>query len=245
MIFHPDLAKAIEGGGKTEMRRRGFVDREVGRLRPPAFHVGETYPVMAKGEAVARCNILINEIREERLGDITPAGVKAEGHATVAGFARAWMRIYDSSWPPTEEQLCSKCGGHACDRCDLGVVDVEVDLEDKLVLEIFEARHADRHVWVVAFELDRRLMLHRNVHRGYTHDPKMAAKGEPEVIDPAALEAYTEQARRTYEVTHHGELAQRRAKTLSRRLLQAAAKAPSAGVLDEIERRIAELEQAS
>jgi hypothetical protein len=82
---------------------------------------------------------------------------RAAGFKTRAGLADHWLCNHDPDWPPTVEELCTRCAGEAvlpdgeeCPACELGTVDVPVDLDDADVFDRFET-HADTKVWVVHF----------------------------------------------------------------------------------------------
>lgn len=258
MILRPDLARAVARGTKTQLRRRTIIDPLTRHPKPCTFAVGETHPIVASNansndEPLA--NIVITSAHLQVLADISfPRDVHAEGFRTTADFARFWMTVYDSAWPPTEERLCPRCHGHAevddvaCGRCEIGVIDVPVDLPDDQVVQLWRARHGTRQVWVVTFELDERRLLHRQLHKGYTCDPAQAAHGEPEAVPPEILDHYAATARSRYVVEHRDELAHQRARTLARRLREAAVRAARGDVaapeLDDIERWIAVLERS-
>lgn len=83
---------------------------------------------------------------------------RAAGFKTRASMADHWMCQHDRDWPPTIEELCPRCEGEAvlpdgedCPNCELGVIDIPADVDDKDVLARFEA-FADTSVYIVRFQ---------------------------------------------------------------------------------------------
>ena len=133
--------------------------------------MGHSYAVLPpRGAAV--CRVVVHEVDLQRAGDLTFDNARREGHRTRDEWKAAWVRRYDRSW---------------CERQDAWASEDELLSEDQLV-ERFEARHADREVWAVFFELDRSHQpryLHRQSERGYTTNPHDAVPDEPEAVDAA------------------------------------------------------------
>lgn len=85
--FKPRFHDFILNGSKTETRRSPGWVRTIGGLR-----VGDV--VKANFGAALR----IMEVREERLGDITPESVKAEGCQDLSDFKKVWDQIHPGGW---------------------------------------------------------------------------------------------------------------------------------------------------
>lgn len=101
MIFRPELADLVLAGRKTETRRianenpRSPWWRERCRYEPGrsyAVQRGRTEP------GVARIEVL-GVVRQENLGDITPAGANAEGFDSVDAFMAYWRGLH-GRWEP-------------------------------------------------------------------------------------------------------------------------------------------------
>ncbi len=132
--------------------------------------------------AIAR--VRVTDIRHEILGGISHGDAKAEGFRTADDFKIAWVTIHDGAWAWVE----SDKGKELRDREELR--------------ERFTARHSERPVWVVTFELvrdDDRLLRAGMGAEGsdegdYTYNAKDAMKDEPEPVHPAMLAAFSQRA---------------------------------------------------
>ena len=91
MLFKKPLLEKVMDGTKTQTRR--------GTTR--TYKVGRTYGVTCRRYQKSQAHIQILQAKEQRLGDITLADVKAEGFQTLEEFKQAWIKI-DGSWNPEQ-----------------------------------------------------------------------------------------------------------------------------------------------
>ena len=91
LIFKREHIKLILEGVKTQTRRRHI------RL----LKAGKIYPIKRDWTHSTPHRILINRVRRQRLGDITPEEARAEGGYTVTQFMDVWRRI-NGRWDPDE-----------------------------------------------------------------------------------------------------------------------------------------------
>lgn len=168
MIFSPALARKVLAGQKTQTRRPVKEGKDC-RYRP--HHNYAVCPGRGKPESG---RILITEVREERVGDISLRDARAEGFRTTIEFKAAWLRLYDESWV------------EAHDLPATGLV-----LSDEMIADRFEERHADTSVWVIEFTLPVdpiRLLADRHAKSDYVDTPARAMPDEPEAVDERSLQ---------------------------------------------------------
>lgn len=126
MILSPDMVRAVAAGRKTVHRRPTRSDH------PCTYHPGKTYPVMPGRGQRALVRVTVTEVRVDVLGALTFADARAEGFRSTEPFKVKWVHQYDRQWVARQD-----------------------DPDDELLLERFDARHADRSVWVIGFRLSR------------------------------------------------------------------------------------------
>lgn len=93
LLFKPELVPLILSGRKTQTRRV---------WRSPPVRRGRIY--LAKTELLSRdwfARLEILDLRKERLGDITPDSVHAEGYDRIEDFQAIWRSCY-SRWIPSK-----------------------------------------------------------------------------------------------------------------------------------------------
>jgi hypothetical protein len=83
MLFKKALLEKVLLGQKTQTRR----------LSTRRYHVGRTYGVTCRRYQKSQAHIQITQAKQQRIGDITLADVKAEGFATLEEFREAWTKI--------------------------------------------------------------------------------------------------------------------------------------------------------
>ena len=210
MIFHKPLDRLVIEGRKTSTRRP--IKRAAdGTLMPCRWKVGHDYAVERPTGVPTDARIQITAVRDELLGDIDYAGLRAEGHKTRDEFADAWLCQHDRAWPPVEN--CHACDGDGttdCDQCWDGQVRVHpldahpchacggtgeqfADISYDDIIARFDDRHAQTRVWVITFTLADVGRYLTPAARpagsvlGYTSNLRNAMPDEPEVIDPSDL----------------------------------------------------------
>ena len=92
MIFGKEHIAMILDGAKTQTRRRHKYPRKTGKV----------YDIKRDWFHRTGDKILITRVRQQRLGDISPADAMAEGGYTVEEFKDVWLKINDA-WDPDEE----------------------------------------------------------------------------------------------------------------------------------------------
>lgn len=211
MIFAPEMVRLITTSRKTQTRRPVRGDEPKSRYRP-----GRSYAVQPGRGKPASLRIVITDVRQEPLGDLTLADAHAEGFRTTDEFRLYWVALHDKAWIARQHKL----------------LDAEHDFTDEdraetihiRALPRFNARHAHRHVWVITFELDRTEQprylaaggswnpahakrdqaLREAGHTiptteedsGYTHTAALSVQGEPEAVSDADQKLITAQAGR-------------------------------------------------
>lgn len=85
ILFKPEHIDNIISGRKTETRRGGKRRWNVGVVRQCQTRMMDSSSVF--------CRVEILSVDRERLGDITDAGVRAEGYETMQNYYAAWERI--------------------------------------------------------------------------------------------------------------------------------------------------------
>lgn len=223
MIFAKPFDRLVLEARKTQTRRP--VKRTPdGTTLPCRWKVGHDYAIERPTGVPTDARIQITAVRDELLGNIDYAGIRAEGHKTRAAFADAWMVQHDRDWPPIEpchrcdgagDQDCDHCyerdpatgeivGDHppgctACPACR-GTGEQLVDVGDADVLDRFDHTHACTLVWVVTFELADVGRYLTPAARpagsvlGYTTNLRNAMPDEPEVIDGFTLRRFADDA---------------------------------------------------
>ena len=89
LVFKENNLKRVLEGRKTQTRRAGKYELQIGKI----------YPVKHKYFEKGKAKVLITRKFKQRLGDITPKDVEKEGFDTLAEFQAAWIRIHHS-WHP-------------------------------------------------------------------------------------------------------------------------------------------------
>lgn len=177
MIFAPALARKVLAGAKTQTRRAVQPGRDC-RYRPH-----HTYAVCPGRGKPAAGRILITDVREERAGDITFAGARAEGFRTTGEFKAAWVRLHDKAWVQREETRRAQIGAQ---------------LHDDTIVLRFDHRHVDTPVWVIEFTLPVdpvRLLADRHAKADYVDTQARALPDEPEAVDEQTQARISKDAR--------------------------------------------------
>lgn len=186
MIFRPELVRKIQRGEKTMTRR------PMKRGEPTCrYSTGKSYAVQPGRGKSATCRIHIDGVRLERAGEITFSDALAEGFRTTEEFKAYWIGLYEKAWLEHEHKMLDEAEN------DDGVV---LDRDTWIMrrsLDLFDRRHADRFVWVIAFRLDvtpvgRFLALQSD--ELYTSNPARAIPDEPEAVDLETQKRITENA---------------------------------------------------
>lgn len=174
MIFRPELARLVRQGRKTQTRR------PTRSGEPCRYRQGKDYAVQPGRGQSATCRIMVDEVRQERLGDIAFADARAEGFTTTEDFKAAWVAIHDRAWLEHETAMLDEA-----ENDDGVVLDRDVWLARRS-LDMFAERHAHRDVWVIRFRLhaeeELRLLALRSDEL-YVTNSAQALPGEPEAVD--------------------------------------------------------------
>lgn len=93
MIFQHTCDLVISGQ-KTQTRRIKKSDK-------PPCRVGQSIAVQPGRGKRAVCRVVVTEVREERLGDITEDDAKAEGRSSRAEYVELWQEIHGGFDPKT------------------------------------------------------------------------------------------------------------------------------------------------
>ncbi len=95
MIFTKESIELIRSGQKTETRRIWKV---------PHVKVGGVYGTRTsrREKEAGYPKIRVTEIRQERLFDITPDGVRREGFSLFSEFKEVWEQLH-GKWEPRRE----------------------------------------------------------------------------------------------------------------------------------------------
>src|SRR5262245_15135220 len=88
MIFQHTY-KLVLAGKKTQTRR----------LNRPRMTIGKSYAVQPGRNKKSVARIIVTGIHQQRLGDITPAAARAEGHGSREEFFESWKKIHGSLDP--------------------------------------------------------------------------------------------------------------------------------------------------
>lgn len=184
-----DVTRIVEGR-KTQLRRLARTDSLTNRLKPCGLRVGSSHDIHTSMQSDPAARVTITAVEAQPLVAIPYADARAEGWRTRGQFAAAWMLRHDPDWPLLEEAPCPECDGFAeieGERCDagcdeVGIMMIEVDLTDDEILAVFHARHKERWVWAVTFELAQHLYLHKKTDGGYTANPADALLDAGEVL---------------------------------------------------------------
>ena len=91
MIFQHTY-KLVLAGNKTHTRR----------LKRPRMTVGKSYAVQPGRNKKSVARIVVTEIHQERLGDISLAGARAEGYGSREEFFESWEKIHGSLDPDVD-----------------------------------------------------------------------------------------------------------------------------------------------
>jgi len=93
ILFKPYHVPLILEGKKTETRRL---------WKYPRIRVGRTYQAKTTLYGQPFALIEITALWREKLGDITPESVRAEGYDSFEEFMKAWIDI-NGIWNPDDE----------------------------------------------------------------------------------------------------------------------------------------------
>lgn len=215
MIFAAEMVRLIAAGKKTATRRLVKGDEPKGRYR-----AGKSYAVQPGRGKPSSFRILVTDVRQEPVGDLTLADARAEGFRTSDEFKLYWIRLHDKAWANPKVD-CPECMGIGCWDCD-DTGKVVKPRDDVELLARFEDRHAHRLVWVIMFEVDRtdrprylaagggwnpanakrdqqlreagHAIPTREEDSGYTRNAALALPGEPEAVSEADQAWITERA---------------------------------------------------
>ncbi len=226
MIFKPQLVEQIKQGRKTVTRRL------VQAQQPCRYEVGRDYAVQPGRGRAAVLRIVVLDVEQQLLGDLTHDAARAEGFRDRAAFARHWLELHDAK-----------------------VAAAAVDCTGDDLLATWLYRHGARGVWVITFERqreqewsvpDRPRYLHRSVVRGVTTDSRMRAIGEPEVIGGPTYFGAASRAQREAKLAHQAIV--RRASSVAAHVRSVLTEAELAGVdvaddVAAIERRVHALQR--
>ena len=91
MIFKRSLVQKILLGEKTQTRR----------VKPYRYGPGSTVCIQDRWNEPARARVEITRVYRQRLGEISPEEIKAEGFRTLEEFKAAWIEIY-GAWQPDQ-----------------------------------------------------------------------------------------------------------------------------------------------
>lgn len=149
--------------------------------------------------------------------------VRATGVKTRAEFANEWMRHHDNDWPALTEELCPRCSGTAllddneeCPDCEYGAILIESTPPDDVILDRFKARHGNRLVHAVTFQLDRTDHLRllspaakpRGDDLGYTENPSNALDGNADPGEAVPLSYQANLSKLAHELHEQARRAQ-------------------------------------
>lgn len=89
LLFKRQFITKIRKGTKTQTRR----------LKQPRLKIGKKYSLRENYKTTLPDKILITDIYQQYLGDITPEDVKKEGFTTKKEFKEIWTDIYGEYAP--------------------------------------------------------------------------------------------------------------------------------------------------
>jgi hypothetical protein len=277
MIFPPAIARAVLRGDVTQARRphqdRDPYYRQTTRpktngrsrtlVKPYRPTTGDRVPVQQRvtrngRQTVETCgHIILTSVRIAPAGDLTFTDARQMGYRTTTDAMAAWMIDHDSDWTVDPDTLgtCQACGGpgiHTDGYC------VTCGCDDQPHAR-FTAKHANRPVWVLQFQLDtqhvpRLLAASPSTESDYVTSPALALPDEPEAL---TTDDHARHVQRNASMTHAQwralEHATRDAEleqlSLGRRLDRAIAEAAAEGRsisrdVNVIEKRLRALEQS-
>jgi hypothetical protein len=218
VIFRDQILRAILRGEVTQHRRpvvgsdpyyrRNRKLKSAGRsttlVRPYKPKPGDRFPVQqravkdGKPSAETQGHAIITSATQELAGDLTFDDARQMGYRTTSDAMEAWLCDYDPGWV-CEEPVCHACGGPGLTEAGFCVT---CGCDDQPRAR-FIAKHADRLVWVIRFELDRSHESHllaavparEGTEDGdYVSSPAQAMGGDAdpgEAIDARIAEVYT------------------------------------------------------
>lgn len=94
MIFRPELAEKVLAGDKTQTRRlKSDNPRSPWWRERCAYVVGREYAIQPGRGKVAIGRLLITEVREALLGDISYGDARAEGFESPSHFMRYFREL--------------------------------------------------------------------------------------------------------------------------------------------------------
>lgn len=154
------------------MEGRVTQHREHVTPQPTRYKVGNDYPIQPAGKE-AICRVRVLHVREERVGQATHQDAKAMGYRNTATFKAAWVQQHDKQWAG------------------------KTDPSEMMLLERFAARHANRLVTVVVFELAvdiPRFLASPGPNQGDYTEQRHRAIDDLECIDRATQARFSKQA---------------------------------------------------
>jgi len=89
LLFKKQFISKIREGEKTQTRR----------LKKPNIKIGKTYSLRSSYRSVLPENILITDIFQQYLGEISQEDVSKEGFDSLNMFINIWREIYGSFNP--------------------------------------------------------------------------------------------------------------------------------------------------
>lgn len=98
ILFRPEHVEPILSGRKTQTRRLGKRRWKVGGI-----HGCYTRPPFAKGGAKPFCRVRVTGVRRERMLNISPSDVVAEGYDDIQTFVHAFWRINEGRLDPRSD----------------------------------------------------------------------------------------------------------------------------------------------
>jgi len=219
----PQAWHALQGR-KTQHRTRRLPGQPRSTHRP-----GVSYPIQPAPGQPAIGRVIITRVDLATLADLTPDDIHAEGHLSLAAYARAWLQANDPTYRP------------ALPHCT-----------DAEALERY-GRHTHRPVWVHHLIPDPQApprFLHRNSERGYTTRAHDALPHEPEAVDAWTQHRITSSAHHRHAEHLAAELAELDRQQIADRihLLERAARQAAVDVTRELRalrRRAADLHAAA
>jgi hypothetical protein len=214
MILEATLCRAIDAGKATQIRRvviatdpryrrrkdkhgRAKRGQSMELVKPTVPKQGDRFPIKAAADKPVMCRVVVREKPViERHGAISFADVRASGYRTTVEYKAAWVRRYDGGWIEAKEVTTGADGA----------VDENRYLTDELLAVRFDARWADRDVYVLHVEVDRTGERYlaadpAAMETDYVRSPARAMTGEPPAVDEATQEQFTKDARQKPIVT--------------------------------------------
>lgn len=214
MIFRDPILRAILRGEVNQHRRpvqarepyyrRTSKIKSTGRstvlVQPFNPREGDRFPVQQRVtregnlSAETHGHVILTSACQEFAGNLTFDDARAMGYRTTSEAMEAWLCDNDPGWL-AEEPACQICGGPGL--TDDGFC-VTCGCDDQPRAR-FTAKHSDRLVWVLRFELDSthvpRLLAALPADEGaldgdYVVSPSRAMADEPEALSESDFEKH-------------------------------------------------------